>query len=185
MVISSCCLFDEHFSPSSLLMEQLPLGHLGASMLLRHTPVHRANMKYSGIKTSSVFQTFSGKCLAFSCPPLIVFLVVLFIYFFPFEAPPVLLVYFSSLGSLSFFPLSTNSGYWHWLNQTINDINPDSLTQQMALPELFFYTLFSPFFPPPHFTAKITLPLNVVIAFMSQQEQNNKNIRANISTLWN
>lgn len=82
MVISSCCLFDEHFSPFSLLMEQLRLGHLGASMLLRHTPVHRANMKYSGIKTSSVFQTFSGKCLAFSWPPLIVFLVVLFFIFF-------------------------------------------------------------------------------------------------------
>lgn len=130
----------------SLLMEQLLLGHLGASMLLRHTPVHRANMKYSGIKTTSVFQSFCVKCLGFSWPPLIVFQGV--IIFSLFEAPPVLLVHFSSLGSLSFPPLSTNSGYWHWLKQMINFINPDSLTQQVAPLELF-YTLLTPV-PPLH-----------------------------------
>lgn len=68
----------------SLLMEQLLLGHLGASMLLRHTPVHRANMKYSGIKTTSVFQSFCVKCLAFSWPPLIVFQGVILVFFFFF-----------------------------------------------------------------------------------------------------
>lgn len=66
----------------SLLMEQLLLGHLGASMLLRHTPVHRANMKYSGIKTTSAFQSFCVKCLAFSWPSLIVFQGVIYLFFF-------------------------------------------------------------------------------------------------------